>query len=69
MDVRRYVQGGQLMQGLVIYAIVCFILGCVFINQGDTILGLAVCAAGPFWLAIANHKQTQDTQDDDWEND
>ena len=43
------------MQGLFIYAIICFLLGLVFINQGDTILGLLVCAAGPFWLALANY--------------
>lgn len=48
------------MKGLFIYAIVCFILGCVFINQGDVALGLAVCAAGPFWLAIASHNESKD---------
>ena len=69
MDVRRYVQGGQLMQGLVIYALGCLVLGLTFISLGDTFLGIAVCACGPLWLAIANHKQAQDTQDDDWEND
>ena len=69
MDVRRYVQGGQLMQGLVIYALGCLVLGLTFISLGDTFLGIAVCACGPLWLAIAHHKQTQDTQDDDWEND
>ena len=57
------------MQGLVIYALGCVVLGLTFISLGDTFLGIAVCACGPLWLAIANHKQTQDTQDDDWEND
>ena len=57
------------MQGLVIYALGCLVLGLTFISLGDTFLGIAVCACGPLWLAIAHHKQTQDTQDDDWEND
>ena len=69
MDVRRYVHGGQIMQGLIIYAVGCVVLGLTFISLGDTFLGIAVCACGPLWLAIANHKQAQDTQDDDWEND
>ena len=47
------------MQGLFIYAIVCFILGLVFIRLGDVALGLAVCAAGPFWLAIASHNENK----------
>lgn len=51
------------MQGLFIYAICCFVLGLVFISLGDTLLGLAVCAAGPFWLAIAHHKETKDSED------
>jgi len=50
------------MQGLFIYAIVCFLLGLVFINQGDTILGLLVCAAGPFWLALAHYLETKDNK-------
>jgi len=70
MDVCRYVQGGQIMQGLIIYAVGCVVLGLTFISLGDTFLGIAVCFCGPLWLAIANHKQTQDTQEDeDWEND
>ena len=40
------------MQGLYIYAVGCFVLGLVFMNQGDVILGALVCAAGPFWLHI-----------------
>ena len=48
------------MQGLFIYAIGCFILGSVFIGLGDIILGLAVCAAGPFWLALAHYLETKD---------
>lgn len=50
------------MQGLFIYAIGCFVLGLVFISLGDVVLGLAVCAAGPFWLAIASHKESKDEE-------
>jgi hypothetical protein len=71
MDVRRYVQGGQIMQGLVIYAVGCVALGLTFISLGDTFLGIAVCACGPLWLGIANlAKEAKEAQeDDDWEND
>ena len=51
------------MQGLYIYAVGCFVLGLVFMNQGDVILGALVCAAGPFWLAIAHHMETRDDED------
>jgi succinate-acetate transporter protein len=54
------------MQGLFIYAIGCFVLGLVFIHLGDTFLGLAVCAAGPFWLAVAHHKETKDEDEEDY---
>ena len=71
MDVRRYVQGGQIMQGLIIYAVACVVLGLTFISLGDTFLGIAVCFCGPLWLAIANlAKEAKEAQeDDDWEND
>jgi len=54
--------GGSIMQGLFIYAIACFVLGLVFIRLGDVALGLAVCAAGPFWLAIASHNENKDDE-------
>ena len=69
MDVRRYVQGGQIMQGLIIYAVACVVLGLTFISLGDTFLGIAVCFCGPLWLAIANlAKEAKEAQEDDYED-
>ena len=50
------------MQGLFIYAIVCFVLGLVFIKKCDTNLGLLVCSAGPFCIALAHYLETKDNK-------
>jgi hypothetical protein len=39
-------------QGMIIYAIICVILGITFMALGDLILGTLVALCGPLWLAI-----------------
>ena len=54
MDVRRYVQGGQIMQGLIIYAVGCVVLGLTFISLGDTFLGIGMC----MWTTLVSYCQS-----------
>jgi hypothetical protein len=39
-------------QGMIIYAIICVILGITFMALGDVVLGALVALCGPLWLII-----------------
>jgi len=39
-------------QGMIIYAIICVILGITFMAVGNLILGTLVALCGPLWLTI-----------------
>jgi|TARA_B110000444_G_scaffold260693_1_gene308728 hypothetical protein len=58
-----YSNKGAHAMGLYIYAVICLVLGLVFINQGDVMLGALVCAAGPFWLAVAAQHRSKEDED------
>ena len=48
-------------QGMIIYAIICVILGITFMALGDLILGTLVALCGPLWLTIqANSTDEED---------
>jgi uncharacterized membrane protein len=48
-------------QGMIIYAIICVILGITFMALGDLILGTLVALCGPLWLTIqANADDEED---------
>lgn len=52
-------------QGMIIYAIICVILGIIFMALGDLILGTLVALCGPLWLAIqANANETDEDEED-----
>jgi uncharacterized membrane protein len=39
-------------QGMIIYAIICVVLGITFMAVGNLILGTLVALCGPLWLTI-----------------
>ena len=49
-------------QGMIIYAIICVVLGITFMALGDIVLGTLVALCGPIWLAIqvnANNEEDE----------
>jgi|TARA_R110002096_G_scaffold298024_1_gene492495 hypothetical protein len=52
-------------QGMIIYAIICVVLGITFMALGNLILGTLVALCGPIWLAIqVNANETDEDEED-----
>ena len=52
-------------QGMIIYAVICVILGITFMAIGNLILGTLVALCGPLWLAIqVNANETDEDEED-----
>ena len=53
-------------QGMIIYAIICVILGITFMAIGNLILGTLVALCGPLWLAIQVNANEEDKDEEDY---
>tara|TARA_B100000767_G_C19591597_1_gene461685 strand:- start:319 stop:486 length:168 start_codon:yes stop_codon:yes gene_type:complete len=52
-------------EGMIIYAVICVILGITFMALGNLILGTLVALCGPIWLAIqVNANETDEDEED-----
>ena len=52
-------------QGMIIYAIICVILGITFMAIGNLILGTLVALCGPLWLTIQVNANEEDKDEED----
>ena len=53
-------------QGMIIYAIICVVLGITFMAVGNLILGTLVALCGPLWLAIQVNANQDDEDEEDY---
>ena len=53
-------------QGMIIYAIICVVLGITFMAIGNLILGTLVALCGPLWLAIQVNANQDDEDEEDY---
>ena len=53
-------------QGMIIYAVICVILGITFMALGNLILGTLVALCGPLWLAIQVNANEEDKDEEDY---